>query len=47
MSATCSIQQFGGKRYEKPDSVTALMYVAMADIPAVKQLPAVSMKARR
>ena len=35
MSATCSIQSFGGKRYEKPDNVKASMYVAMADVPAV------------
>ena len=49
MSATCSIQPFGGKRYEKPDNVTASMYIAMADVPAVKQLPvvALSVKARR
>ena len=48
MSATCSIQPFGGKRYKKPDNVTASMYVDMADAPAVKQLPvvALSMKAR-
>ena len=49
MSATCSIQSFGGKRYEKPDNVKASMYVAMADVPVVKQLPvvALSVKARR
>ena len=49
MSATCSIQPFEGKRYEKPDNVTALMYVAMAALPAVKQLPIVapSVKAGR
>ena len=43
MSATCSIQPFGGKRYEKPDNVTASMYVAMEDVPAVKQLPVVAL----
>ena len=48
MSATCSIQPFSGNRYEKPDNVTASMYVAMADVPAVEQLPimALSVKAR-
>ena len=39
MSATCSIQPFAGKHYEKPDNIKASMYVAMADVPAVKQLP--------
>ena len=49
MLATCSIQLFGGKCYEKQYNVKASMYVAMADVPAVKQLPimALSMKARR
>ena len=49
MSATCSIQPFGGKRYEKPVNVKALMYVAMADVLAVKQLPVMVLrvKARR
>ena len=48
MSATCSIQPFGGKQYKKPDNVKASMYVAMADVLAVKQLPvmALSVKAR-
>ena len=41
MSATCSIQPFGGKHYEKPDNVMALMYIAVADVPAIKQLPVV------
>ena len=39
----CYIQPFGGKRYEKPDNVTATMYVAMADVLAVKQLPVVTL----
>ena len=43
MLATCSIQLFESKRYEKPDNVTALMYVAMAALPAVKQLPVVAL----
>ena len=49
MSATCSIQPFGCKHYEKPDNVKASMYVAMAEVPAVKQLPvmALSVKAHR
>ena len=38
MSATCSIQPFEGKHYEKPDNVMASMYVAMVAVPAVKQL---------
>ena len=50
MSATCGIQPFGGKRYEKPDNVeAACLLVAMTDLPAVEQLPVVAlgMKARR
>ena len=48
MSATCSIQPFEGKRDEKPYNVTASIYIAMAALPAVKQLPfmALSFKAR-
>ena len=48
MSATCSLQLFRGKCYEKPDNIKASMYVAMADLLAVKQLPVVglSVKAR-
>ena len=37
MPATCSIQPFGGKCYEKPDNVKASICIAMADVPAVKQ----------
>ena len=37
MPATCSIQPFGGKRYEKPDNVKASICIAMSDVPAVKQ----------
>ena len=39
LSATCSIWPYKSKRYEKPDNVTASMYVAMAALLAVKQLP--------
>ena len=46
MSATSSIQPFGGKRYEKPDNVKASMYVAMADLPAVKQLPIMALRVK-
>ena len=48
MSATCSIQPFGGKCYGKPENVTASMYVAIADVPPVIELPvvALSLKAR-
>ena len=46
MSATCSIQPFGGKRYEKPDNITASMYIAMAYVPAVKQLPVVALRVK-
>ena len=49
MSATCSIQPFEGMHYEKPDNIMASMYVAMAALPAVKQLSvvALSVKTRR
>ena len=46
MSPTCSIQPFEGKRYEKPDNVTASMYVATAALPAVPVV-ALSVKVRR
>ena len=38
-----------GMRYEKPDNITASMYVAMTALLAVKELPvvALSVKARR
>ena len=46
MSAICSIQPFGGKHYEKPDNITASMYVAMVDVLAVKQLPVVALSVK-
>ena len=43
MSATCSIQPFEGKCDEKPDNVTASMYLrSHGGITAVKQLPVVA-----
>ena len=43
MSATCSIEPFEGKHYEKQDNVTASMYVALAALLAITQRPVVAL----
>ena len=41
-AATSSIQPFGDKQYKKPDNIKSSTYIAMADLPPVKQLAVVA-----